>query len=336
MLMSGGEAARVLDRARGRLFGVVGRWPAAQALARRRGLRLCVVGCLSVAAAFAGVALAPLAMLALAPLLLGVPHLASDVRYLLVRRAVITSRARVPLAAAALVCTVAAALGDLQLMAASGLGGVALAAALGDGPTARRAAGSALAAALAAASWAWPRSAALAMAHGHNLVAVALALWLVRRALWAAWLPSLAGAAGVAAIAAGALDGPLGHALAVGSRAASLTAVAVVPPGAPSVVALRLIGLFAFAQAVHYAAWLRLVPDGERDAERPIGFRRSLALLRADFGRATPWLLAACVALPLAACVRFASARGAYFTLAAFHGYLELAFVAALFASRRG
>ena len=50
MLMSGG--AQALDRARGRILGAVGRWPAAQALARRRGLRLCVVGCATVALAF--------------------------------------------------------------------------------------------------------------------------------------------------------------------------------------------------------------------------------------------------------------------------------------------
>ena len=99
MLMTGG--ARALDRARGRLFGAVGRWPAAQALARRRGARLCVVGCASVAAAFAGVALVPLVMLAVAPVLLGVPHVAADLRYLVVRRAIIARRAWLPLAVAA-------------------------------------------------------------------------------------------------------------------------------------------------------------------------------------------------------------------------------------------
>lgn len=80
---------------------------------------------------------------------------------------------------------------------------------------------------------------------------------------------------------------------------------------------------------MHYGAWLRLVPDGERAGERPIGYRHSLALLRADFGRATPLVIAASIALPLAACFALRDVRAAYFTLAAFHGYLELAFVAA-------
>jgi hypothetical protein len=91
------------------------------------------------------------------------------------------------------------------------------------------------------------------------------------------------------------------------------------------------VAAFAFAQSVHYAAWLRLVPDGERDSERPVGYRRSLALFRADFppaaGRA---LLIACIALPLAALASVHAAHAAYFRLSAFHGYLELAALAAL------
>jgi len=136
----------------------------------------------------------------------------------------------------------------------------------------------------------------------------------------------------VASIAAGALDAPLGAALAHGGRAGALFVAAVAPRSAPSLVALRCVGVFAFAQAVHYGAWLRVVPDGERAGERPVGYRRSLALLRADFGRATAVVIILSIALPLAACVALAEVRGAYFTLAAFHGYLELAFVAAALA----
>jgi hypothetical protein len=111
-----------------------------------------------------------------------------------------------------------------------------------------------------------------------------------------------------------------------------LTATAVVPAGATSLVAVRLIALFAFAQAVHYGAWLRLVPDGERAGDKPIGYRRSLALLYHDLGRATPAVIVLSLALPLAACVTLYWTRNTYFTLAAFHGYLELAFVGAALA----
>jgi hypothetical protein len=330
MLMRG--SARALDLARGRVLGTVGRWPAAQTLARRRGVRLCVVGCASVVAAFAGVALVPLMMLAVAPVLLGVPHVAADLRYLVVRRATLPRRAWAPLAVAAIMSTVAAALGDVPLMVACGLGGVALAAALAHGRPARRALVTAVVALLLAGALAAPRTAALTMAQAHNFVAVALALWLVRDKMRLPWLPALLFGAGVVAIAAGALDAPLGAALARAGHATALFATAVAPRSAPSVVILRSVGVFAFAQAVHYGAWLRVVPDGERAGERPIGYRRSLALLRADFGRATTLVIILSVALPLAACFALADARGAYFTLAAFHGYLELAFVAAALA----
>ena len=326
MLMSGG--AHALDRARGRILGAVGRWPAAQALARRRGLRLCVVGCATVALAFAGVALVPLMMLAVAPVVLGVPHVAADLRYLVVRRDVLPRRAWAPLAVAAAACTVAAAVGDVQLVVAIGFGGVALAAGLAVGRPRRRALVALAAAAVAVAAASWPQAAALMMAQAHNVIAVALALWLVRDKLRLGWLPALAFAAGVAAIAAGALDAPLAAALARGGTGA-LFAHAVASSSWSSTWIVRAVGLFAFAQAVHYGAWLRLVPDGERAGERPIGYRRSLALLRADFGRAAPLVIAASIALPLAACGALGDVRAAYFTLAAFHGYLELAFVAA-------
>jgi hypothetical protein len=146
------------------------------------------------------------------------------------------------------------------------------------------------------------------------------------------WLPALLFVAGVAAITAGALDAPLDAALARSGRVGALFATAVAPRAAPAIVIVRAIGVFAFAQAVHYGAWLRLVPDGERAGERPIGYRHSLALLRADFGRATALVIMLSIALPLAACFALADVRGAYFMLASFHGYLELAFVAAALA----
>src|SRR5262249_51465212 len=157
---------------RGRVLGAFGRWPLARALARRRALRLCVGGCAAVAAAFAGVALAPLVLLGVAPGILGVPHGAADLRYLVLRRSTMARRAWVPLGVAAAACTAAAALGHLRLMVASGLGGVALAAALARGRPARRAALATAAVAAAAAALSWPRAAALAMAQGHNFVAV--------------------------------------------------------------------------------------------------------------------------------------------------------------------
>jgi hypothetical protein len=327
------DGARALDRARGRLFGTVGRWPVMQAVARRRSLRLGIVAAASIALAFAGTMAWPLLLLGVAPVVLGVPHLIADVRYLLVRRAAIAPRAHPPLAVAAVACTVAAALGDVALTLVLGAAGVALAALCGAGEARRRLLVVALAAAAAVAAWRSPRLAALTIGQAHNFIAVAVAAWLMRRSwrLW--WLPLALLGAGTAAIAAGALDGSLGAALPALTDGGISHASTIATGAMTSTLTLRLVGIFIFAQAVHYAVWLRLVPDAERAGERPIGYRHSLRLLREDFGRVTPLLLAVAVAVPLAACLNVAVTRDAYFTVATFHGYLELAFAAALFSA---
>ena len=80
-----GRALDVLDGARRALLRRLGRVSAIAALRRRRELRLTAVALSSIALAFVLALVATLPLLALSPLLLGVPHVASDVRYLLVR-----------------------------------------------------------------------------------------------------------------------------------------------------------------------------------------------------------------------------------------------------------
>ena len=52
---------------------------------RDRGLRVLVLASISVVIAFVGALFAPMLLLALGPIALGVPHLLSDVRYLIAR-----------------------------------------------------------------------------------------------------------------------------------------------------------------------------------------------------------------------------------------------------------
>src|SRR5687768_1431635 len=73
----------VLDRARLAWLRLLG--PLAKPLVRDREKRVALAGALSLAVAFVLCATAPLVLLAVSPLLLGVPHVASDLRYLLVR-----------------------------------------------------------------------------------------------------------------------------------------------------------------------------------------------------------------------------------------------------------
>jgi len=112
-------------------------------------------------------------------------------------------------------------------------------------------------------------------------------------------------------------------------------AEAMVPEGW-SAVGARLIALFAFAQAVHYSVWLRLVPEEDRERSTPRPWAASFRALLADVG---PWLVAAsaCAAIAIAiyALTDLAAARTLYLRAVVFHGHLEVAALALLFVERR-
>ena len=94
---------------------------------------------------------------------------------------------------------------------------------------------------------------------------------------------------------------------------------------------LAVVLLYAFAQAVHYGIWLRLVPDG---VARPGA--RGIAGLRRDFGARGLGLFAvASVALPVVAVAGDAArVRDTYLALVVFHAWLELAVIGYLVAAR--
>ncbi|MBV1861626.1 MAG: hypothetical protein KUG77_24620, partial [Nannocystaceae bacterium] len=83
----GGPVGRVLvagaDTLRLRWFRLLG--PVGARLARDRELRVCVVFSVVVVSALLGTLVAPLWLLVLGPLVWGVPHIAADLRYLVVR-----------------------------------------------------------------------------------------------------------------------------------------------------------------------------------------------------------------------------------------------------------
>jgi hypothetical protein len=142
----------------------------------------------------------------------------------------------------------------------------------------------------------------LAFVHLHN--ATALALWWAlrprdRRALAVVALV----VAGVALLLVGALDPVVAAAggwqvpLAIPGLDSNAQAYA---PGAEVPWAMRVVLSFAFLQAVHYAVWLRLVPEDARPRPAPRPFRASWRALRDDLGR--PLLgLALLLALGIAA-----------------------------------
>jgi hypothetical protein len=275
--------------------------------------------------AFVGAVLMPLPLLALGPILLGVPHLLADLRYLVVQPGLHRRGPWVWGVAALFVATgvtntlwpaiAGASLGVLTLSRASLVARLLVTTPL---------------LVLLGAAWFTPRPVGLLFAHGHNVVAVGL--WLAAagaagRALTGRlWAGLLLGGLG-AAILLGAADSVLLHTqqleLPGGPRLRALQRS--LSPSPDPTLALRAVVFFAYAQAVHYGLWLRLIPEDVRPREAPRSFATSWQLLQRELG--APLLLsvcAGCVGLGLWAILDLAEARGGYLRLALFHGPLEL------------
>ncbi|MFO0548957.1 MAG: hypothetical protein U0271_11260 [Polyangiaceae bacterium] len=331
-----------LDRARVafyRLFGSsIGPWFAS------RELRVTVIACSVLLTSILGALFAPLYMLALGPIVMGVPHIVSDLRYLVARPG-LHKRGLTSLSLAAFIVA-GGALNDLRFVC----GGVVMAILLGEGSLPRKVVLGACAAPLVAGTLLYPGYAQLALAHGHNFIAVALWLgwarvtdpergprgWATRRSLVA--LPMVVLTALVVTFVAGGFDSvlakapswlpPIGQSMR--SHAASLA------PGFGGAWPLRLVGLFAFAQAVHYGIWLRLVPEDDRPRRAPRSFSSSWVALRQDLG--LPLLLTA-VALAIIfagwAVVDLIGARSGYLRFAVFHGQLEVVAATLFLVERR-
>jgi hypothetical protein len=301
--------------------------PLSSRLAGTRELRVAVLGLAVVGVAWMTCVLAPLWMLALGPIVLGVPHLLADLRYCVVRPGWHRERwlwltAGVPLAALGFGA-------PLEL----GFVGVAASALVLGARSHRMRLGLVVGAALgfAALTHALGSTADLIFAHAHNFIAVAMwALWRRRESrLHVLVLVSFVLAS--AALMLGAGDFAWTSALAT-NLPAGLDAHTHVESLAPALShgwALRLVMLYAFAQAVHYGVWLRLVPEDDRPRVTPRSFRASYRALRDELGTLVLAVFAlASVGLAIWACVDLVEARTGYLRFARFHGMLELTAIA--------
>ena len=316
-----------LDSARGALLRRVARL--APRIAVGRSERAAVLASVLVVAGLCAALLVPLWMVALAPLLWGVPHVLSDLRYLVARPGLHRRAALLP--AAGLVVAAGLGFGALGACLAA-----VTAALVARGAWGRRLAVAAVGAALAGGCVLLGRRTSDALfLHAHNAIGVALYVAMRRPGSRATLLPLALAVAVALALGLGAFDGWL-------ASAASITAPFgdvdfayarwLLAPDVGPAAATRLVVLFAFAQAVHYAVWLRLVPEDARRSATPRSFRQSLRALRRDLG---PFVLGAsalvAVGLLAFAFVSVRSACEAYLWSAFFHAPLEVA-AAALFA----
>jgi hypothetical protein len=319
-------SASVLDGVRASALRAFGR--SGQSLLRNRGARVAAYGAFGVGLAFTLTAVAPIALLAIGPLVLGVPHLLSDVRYLVARPGLHRRPGFWTWIAAPLLATL------VYPGAATAMAAVAGAAVLARGNVFRRGLVHALAALLAIASIASGHAADVVLAHAHNLVAIGLWVTWRRERLGPRWIPLIAFGALSCWLLCGALDaGPWSGADGYGLTRAEL--LRTLAPPAWKAAGDRFVLFFAFAQSVHYVIWLRLLPEDARPRPGIRSFAASARALASDVGRMLPLAAIAVTGLLLVgAGVAPRIARGMYLDLACFHGPLELACIALAFIER--
>jgi hypothetical protein len=327
VLQASGLSARIalaalpIDRMRLLLLKVWGR--PLRPLLRDRELRVAMAGSVGVTLIWLVALVAPLWLLAVGPVVWGVPHLVADVRYLVVRPGLHRHRRLVAFTAV-----------PLALAAVGGgvFAGVAICVAviIAVPSSATRLAIASVA--LAAAAWgafAMGPARELVFAHLHNLIAVAIwFLWRPRRrSLHFMVLAFVAG--GTWLLLSGLLDGAIGLTGALYRSPNVLlsfeTFAEELAPGVAVPWTVRLLSTFAFLQSVHYLIWLRLIPDEDHSRETPRSFRHSFAALSLELGSRTfAILMALSLAIAMWGVFDLVNARTGYLRMALFHGYLEI------------
>jgi hypothetical protein len=322
-----------LDAIRRDALGVAMRVRPVRAVFVDRARRVQVGAAIGLAVSFVLALRAPLFALWLGAAFLGVPHVVAGVRHVAVKRSV--ERPTLALVALAALVGIAQIAGFGEAGDVAGRAFVVIfgAAALVELAAARARAvvTAALAAAIVACvamGVARPTIALLALAHVHAVGSIAYAAVVARRR-GVSLAPIVAVAIAVAVVALlGGLD-TLYPARLVAPRSAAtsiaLEAAGASLDGASSIGFRRALFLYAFGQSLHFAMWLRVVPEVDRDSPVPWTFRRALVAMRADFGRFAVPLLAGCAAsIPLLV-IGGGVARETYFALTYFHFGLEAA-----------
>ena len=346
-------AAEPLDRARAALLALALRAGLGSLLARRER-RLALIVALGVLVALGLTVTAPILLFVAGPVLLGVPHVASDLRYLVVRRGLPAPAA----VATALACAVFVAvrvvaetgvLGSLLrlelALAAAWILAAMLAGAFAGRSPSRLAVALPLLAVTTAAALRAPLLARYVFVHAHNLVAIGIWIALFRRAARRRGRADLAALVALVAVAAGTAlllgGGTLRWTFLHGAHRSFGLDLGNLPrwlaPGLPPRLGLGVAASYVFLQSIHYSAWLGWIPQDDVRAEGTLTFRMTARALGKDFGA----LGLAAIALAMIAVLAGATfdarrARDLYVSLAMFHGYLELAMLGFFLVRGRG
>jgi len=324
---------RGLDRVR--LWWLRALGPLAKPLVRSRELRIAVFGATSVLIALTLTATVPLYLLAIGPLLLGIPHVGSDLRYLVFRPKL---HRRWWLIVPAIGLYIAHA---VTYDPRFGVGVTLLAVAMARGDHhGRRLVALVVAAAWMVASWLDPHLSALVFAHFHNFAAVGfLWAWRSNRASKLHLVPIAAFAVASIFVMLGGLDAivsAIGGFAPIVGRTGIEWNLALYAPQIDAPFGARLVLLFAFAQSIHYAIWLRLIPEDDRPRETPRTWAATISALREDVGwPAALVIFAIALGIAIWATIDLFGARMGYLRMVLFHGYMETAALALLFVEAR-
>jgi len=336
------RALAPLDELRGvGLRLLAGSSAAGRRLAASRNARVSLLLAGHAAAAFGLAVVAPSFLLAVTPLLFGVPHLASGVRHLLIRRAwpAWWLGASAAFAVALIALRVGAEVWPASapsLALEQGLAGawvvLGAVAALAGAPSRRGWLVLLAALGVAALAVGAPRPFRMILLHGHNLVALVIWVVLFRRGRRLILLPAAAMLLGALWLATGgALGWTVRHGWLTVAGLHLFAAADWLAPGLPDQTAVALTTAFAFLQAVHYAVWLVGIPAGDRPGDGGRSWRSAWRGLVRDFrpgGLVVVVVLTAGVAA--AGLAAAAPARRLFLSIGSFHAWLELAALAAL------
>jgi hypothetical protein len=308
----------VADQVRRQWLRALG--PIGRRLVRDRELRVAVVFSAVVFSALLGTLLVPLWLLVLGPLVWGVPHVAADIRYLLVRTGFAERR----------VLWVAGGVPLLALGAGAdlvwGFVGAAVVALVARAPLLRRLAVAATLLGIGVAFAQLGTASDIVFGHVHNFGAVAL-WWVWRRRTgrlhrWPLLLLLFACTLLLSDVSSAMVGPRLGWHAAEDSAGRQLWRLA---PGVEPTLGIKLVLLFCFMQSVHYAMWMQLIPDEDRSRATVTTFRATIAGLVHDLGR-MGLLVLACLSMGIVAwaCRDLMAAGRGYFRMARFYGHLEV------------
>jgi hypothetical protein len=362
------RALSPLDAARGAVLrSVAGIQPLREVIANRN-IRVPIGLTVHALIAFVIALLVPSLSLVVAPIVLGVPHVVSDIRYLVLRRNLPRSWlwAIAVFGGALFVFRFVPVLDPLtpdRLVVEHAVASswVLLGALLGGrsaGLRKRSALAIAVALLIAGLSLAEPHLFRLVLAHAHNLMAIVIWLMLFRsapappaaalepkagarswptrqaRSLGLALLPVVLVLLGGAWLASGTLlEFTMRHGVLSFLGLHLFFAADWLAPGVRDPQAVGLTSAFAFLQSVHYGIWLWAIPQDEAKTQRTTTFRMTWRALRRDLRPLGVQATLAVVSFVLIAGVMAPiRTQMLVLSLGGFHAWLELAVLAFLLA----